>query len=206
MLRATVVLTGFACTLTAGPACVEANAAAGGLVVAPSRIDAAVRPGETLPPITLRNDSSRAVSVRVSVVPITQDLSGLPVVDHSAAARATARRVLRAGPTSFRLGPGEGRTIGVRVLRHPLSGIAAYASVVFTARQTQGGNSGGNRIAPAVGISTNLLLRFQGRPHVAGAVTSVRAEQASGTSLDFIADIRNNGNVHAMPTGVLTVT
>ena len=64
----------------------------------------------------------------------------------------------------------------------------------------------GRRLLAVEAVGKNLLLRFQGRAHVAGAVTSVRAEQASGTSLDFTADIRNNGNLHAMPIGVLTVT
>lgn len=174
--------------------------------VSPTRIEASVDRGSELPPVRVSNGTDRALVVDIAVAPATQALSGLPTFELSPKSLREGRRLVRVSDTRLRLPPGASRSVGARVVGRPRQGIAVYAVIAFTARdarERQGEDAG--VVAPAVRISTNLLLRFPGEPRVRGRITALRAEQGPRRSLRFLARIRNSGNIHTEPRPVLTV-
>jgi hypothetical protein len=54
-------------------------------------------------------------------------------------------------------------------------------------------------------LSTNLLLRFPGRGHLASRTTAVRAEQGADHTLVITPTIENTGDLHAKPTGQVVI-
>jgi hypothetical protein len=192
-------ITGAACllALSSTPA-----AHAGGVSVGPSRIDAAVRPGSTLGPVVLHNGSPRTVVIDVAPSMIGQALTGLAQIDPSPTGRAAAARLIRPSQRRVRLAPGATARITARVLARPPRGLAAYAALIFTARNP---SSGAAPISPSVRLSTNLLLRFPGPARIHGRATGVRAEQGPGRTLSLTSTVANTGNLHAKPRGTLTI-
>jgi hypothetical protein len=186
-------------------AAVPARAGAAGVLVTPSRVDARVRPGATLPPITVRNDTRAPIDVTAEVLPIRQEPSGMAAFVQSPAEVRATRALLAVASPRFRLAPGASRPVRVRVTGAPRSGIAAYAAVVFTLKRAETGSSGGPAVVPRLRLSSNLLLRFPGRARIDGRATAVRVEQGTGRTLDFIASVRNDGNIHARPRVSLAV-
>jgi hypothetical protein len=175
------------------------------VLVTPSRIDARVRAGATLPPILVRNDTRAAVDVTAEVLPIRQDPSGMATFVQSPAEVRATRALLAISSTRFQLGPGASRPVGVRVNGAPQGAVAAYAAVVFTIKRADTGSSNGPAVVPRLRLSSNLLLRFPGRVRIDGRATAVRVEQGTGRTLDFIASVRNDGNIHVRPRVSLTV-
>ena len=188
--------------LTSAPA-----AASGGLFVSPTGIDVRVRPGTSLPPIVVRNDSKRTLLIDVAAAPARQDLSGLPVFDLSEPSVRAGRRVLRVSPRRLRLAPGRHASVGMIAGRPPTRGqVGVYAVVAFTARQLQKTDTEGAVVAPTIRLTSNLLLRYPGRVRRDGRATALRVEQGAKRTLRFFARIRSDGNVHVRPPARLTVT
>jgi hypothetical protein len=190
--------------IAAAPA--GASAAPGGLIVSPTRIDAKVRPGDSLPPIVLRNESSQPVVVDVAAAMAGQNLAGLPVVDSSRSAIAAAKAMLRVSPRRVRVLPNGRARVGVIVGRPPRTGqVGAYAVVTLTAVQEAPGKAKGSVVAAAVRMSSNLLLRFPGKVRVDARTVGLRAEQGPKRTLRFLARMRNDGYLHVRPVSRLTI-
>lgn len=188
--------------LSAAP---SAGAQPGGLLVAPSRIEAKVRPGDRLPAIQLSNRTGAALTVRVFAARATQDLSGLPVFDTRPEDLRAGARLVRVAPRRLRLGRGERGEVRALVGRPRRSTVGAYAVIAFSAQPARASGRRGAVIAPTIRITTNLLLRFPGPVRLEGEVTAVRAEQGPERTLRFFGRIRNDGNLHVRPRARLTV-
>jgi hypothetical protein len=202
-LRRALLIAASTLTLTTVPA---AAAAAGGLLVSPTGIEVKVRPGTSLPPITVRNDSGRGLVVDVVAVPARQELSGLPAFDLSAPSVRQGRTMLRVSPQQLRLAPGKSATVRVIAGQPPRRGqVGVYAVVAFTARQTQKSKAGAV-VAPTIRLTSNLLLKYPGRVRLDGRATALRVEQGAKRTLRFFARIRADGNLHVKPPTWLTVT
>ena len=184
-------------------AALPASASAGGLLVAPTRIDAKVFPGAQLPPIRLSNRTDTALTVTVLVARARQDLAGLPVFDTSRRSRRQGLKLLRAAPRRLHLAPGATAFVSASVVRRPGRRVGAYAVVAFTARAANAARKSG--VAPTIRLTSNLLLQFPGRVRIAGHVSAVRAEQGPERTLRFLGRLRNTGNLHTRPRARLTL-
>ena len=120
--------------LLAAVAAPAAQAAGGGLGIAPSRVDAHVHRGGLVPPITVTNTSDKPVVVNAQALKATADLQGQPVYDDTPATRRVGDALLRPAPRSFVLAPGASRQVRARVLSCPQQGLGTYAVMSFTAR------------------------------------------------------------------------
>lgn len=187
-----------AAALPAAPA-----AAAGGLQIAPAKLDVAVRKGDELPPIRVRNDSPRPVSVDVTAVRAGQELSGLPRYELSRAAVREGRGFLAVSPARFRLAPGQSRPVQARVTGGPTHGRGAYGVVLVRGRIAARGE--GSVVTPVVRLAANVLLRYPGGGAAGGPVTELRGAQAGPRQLDLIARVANRGRIHAAPDARLTI-
>lgn len=195
-----------ACVAAGALALASAPASAAGLLVSPTRIDEDVRRGEPLPPITLDNRTETTLRISAITAPARQELSGLPVFDLSARSVRAGRRLLRVSPARLRLGPGERARVSVIAGPPPRRGqVGVYAVVAFTAQEAGRAAEGDAVVAPTLRLTTNLLLRYPGKAHIAGRATALRAEQAPGRSLRFLARVRNDGDLHVRPRARLTV-
>lgn len=208
--RRRVLLTA-ACALAlalATATCVNAAAAGpGGLLIAPTRIDVQVRPGESLPPIALRNGTDRTLVIEVAAVPARQELSGLPSFDLSESSLRQGRRMLRVSPRRLRLAPGARARVGAIAGSPTRRGqVGVYAVVAFTARQAQQSDKPGAVVTPTIRLTTNLLLRYPGPVRLDGRASALRVEQAPKRTLRFLARIRNTGDLHVRPRARLTIT
>jgi hypothetical protein len=183
----------------AGPASAHAD----GISIGPARIDQAVGAGSLIGPVTLRNSSPRRVAVDVVPQTITQARSGLAQIDATPAGHAAAVRLIAPSRRHLVLPPHTTRQVSARVLARPPHGITAYAALAFRARGVSASRAS---ISPAVQLSTNLLLRFRGTPHIAGHTSALRAEQGGGGTLMLIPTVANTGNLHAKPHGRVSVT
>ncbi len=178
--------------------------ASGGLALSPARIDAAVRPGAVLPPITLRNDTGRRLSVRAEVVAAGQRLDGLPSRQPQVDARS---RLATVSPARFTLRPGTSRRVRVVVTgATALRGRGSYGVVLFSATDAADLNAGGGTtVATRLRLGTNLLLRFPGDGRAHGTATGLRAEQAGPGRLRFVVRVRNDGRLHGRPQARLRI-
>ncbi len=192
----------------AGVAAPAPAGATGGLLVAPSSVDARVHPGDALPPIRLVNDTGRDLVVRASTRVATQALSGLPVYALDAAARRRGRAFVAVSPARFVLRAGERRDVRARVrARGPQVGRGAYGVVLFEAVARRGAAQR-NAVASRLRLTANLLLTFPSRTHpakVLGVARSLRAEQAVGGGLRLLVRVHGAGTIHGRPRGRLRI-
>ncbi|WP_372789803.1 hypothetical protein [Paraconexibacter sp.] len=211
MRRIPLLLTALA---SLGLSCAVAPAGAatglGGVSVAPASIDAEVRAGSALPPISVSNDTGRRVLVRAFVVPASQDLSGLPAFELGAASRRSGRSLATVSPARFALPAAGARSVSVRVRDpEPRTGAGSYGVVVFEAvRGGDGTTDEGSVVDARLRLTTNLLLTYPGKVRRTGEIVSLRAEQgpaAPARTLRFVARVRNPGRIHVRPTAVLRV-
>jgi hypothetical protein len=182
------------------------SVAAGGMDVSPSRIDAQVRLGGRIPPITIRNTSSLPVVVTAQALPATQDLSGLPAYDMSAQSRRAGNALLHVGPRSFTLRPGGSRRVSATVLGCPAVGLGSYAVIVFSGQQVVPSAAGKHtEITSMLRLASTLLLSYPPTPCISGSLSDLRGEQLATRTLGFFARVRNTGTLHAKPRVTLTI-
>ena len=196
-MRHAIVTTIAAALAAALAAAAPAHAAAGGgIALEPSRIEAAVTRGGETPPITITNRTPAAVEVVARPYQATQALSGLPEYETNAAARVAGTRLLKLSRDHFVLQPGASRQVSARVLVCPQSGLGTYAVVEFGVTHAARAR-GTTQVTSVLRLVAPLLLEYPARPCLDGEVSGLRAEQASKGHLEFFADVRNTGNLHA---------
>jgi hypothetical protein len=191
------IVTAIAAAFATLAATAPAHAAPGaGVALEPSRIEATVTRGGDTPPITITNRTREAIAVVAHPYKATQALSGLPEYETSAAARDAGRRLLELDRDRFVLQPGASRQVSARVLACPQSGLGTYAVIEFgVTHVAQAGEA--NQVTSALRLVAPLLLRYPSRPCLDGGVAGLRAEQAGKARLEFFAEVRNSGNLHA---------
>ncbi|MFL5825297.1 MAG: hypothetical protein ACJ76V_02115 [Thermoleophilaceae bacterium] len=175
--------------------------AAGGVQVSPSRIDARVKVGGRIPRVTVRNTSALPVSVSAQPLLATQDLSGQPSYDTSAASRRRGSRLLRLAPSRFTLPPGGARRVSATVLACPQVGVGSYGVILFSGRQAAGHPPSGTtaQVTPVLRLATTFLLSYPATPCIDGEVSALRGDQVAHRVLGFFARVRNLGDLHAKP-------
>jgi hypothetical protein len=173
----------------------DAAAAADRVQVVPSRLEATAGRGDLLPPVRVLNRGSAPLVVKAVAVPARQDVSGLPVYDFSAASRRTGAAMFGLSKRELRVPPGESRSVRVRVLGCPRSGLGTYGVVGLSATR-QSARPG--QVTPVVRLASTLLVKAPPAPCVEGEVSGLTGEQR-GKSLAFVTKVRNVGNIHAKP-------
>lgn len=182
--------------------------ATGGLLIAPSSIDAQVRPGGMLPPVRVTNGTGEDLVIDASARVARQELSGLPAYGLDASARRAGRRFLRVSPARFVLRAGAHRDVRARVIaRRPQTGRGAYGVLLFEAvpRQATGAR---NAVAARLRLTANVLLTFPSAAHpprALGVARALRAEQVPRRGLRFLVRIHGAGTIHGRPSAWLRV-
>lgn len=202
------VALGAALALLALPAGAHAS---GGLLIAPSSVDASVRAGRVLPAIRVTNDTGRDLVLWASALRARQELSGLPVYRLDARARRAGRAFVRVRPARFTLRAGASREVSATVVaRHPAVGRGGYGVVLFEAlpRRASGAR---NAVTARLRLTANLLLRYPSarRPaRVHGVARSLRAEQGPADprrTLRLLVRVHGAGTIHGRPQARLRI-
>ena len=172
-----------------------AAAAADRVQVVPSRLEATAGRGDQLPPVRVLNHGSSPLLVRAAAVPARQDVTGLPVYDFSERSRRQGAAMFGLSRRELRIPPGQSRSVRVRVLGCPRSGLGTYGVVGLSATRV-GAKAG--QVTPVIRLSSTLLVKAPPQPCVEGEVSGLQGEQR-GDKLAFVTRVRNVGNIHAKP-------
>ncbi|WP_324668281.1 hypothetical protein [Geochorda subterranea] len=141
-----------------------------------------------LGPVEVTNVADGPVQARVEVVGLTHDLEGFPVFLDDAAARASARALLRPDWEDAALAPGERRELWLEVTGCPDEG--AYAAALISAPVLTG--------TLKVGVLV-LLHGPEAWPSAPVVLEGVWAQQeAAGQPIEVVARVRNPGAVGTM--------
>lgn len=192
--------------LTTAPAAVAH--AEGGLLIAPSSVDARVQGGTVLRTIHLSNRTTQDLVVGASARVAHQELTGLPVYGLDAAARRAGRAFVRVSPAHFVLPAGTTRQITTTVVaRHPQIGRGGYGVVLFQAVPRTATHSR-NAVTTRLRLTANLLFTYPSRVHPAvvhGVAKGLRAEQGPARTLRFLVRVNGAGTIHGRPRTRLRV-
>ncbi|MGH2559700.1 MAG: hypothetical protein ACRDJH_11590 [Thermomicrobiales bacterium] len=113
---------------------------------------------------------------------------------------------LTAAPASFRLEPGESRAVEVAIeVPGGLTSGGRYAQVSFT---TGGGavEGSGAAVAGKVGVAFLVVVEGDGEIERAVALERFAPTLEPDGRVGFRALVRNDGNVHARPTGAVAIS
>jgi hypothetical protein len=202
-LRSTLRL---APALTALALVAAPTAAAGGIRLAPSYVDADVHPGSTLGPLLVTNTSSRPLEMSVGYATATEDVSGLPIYQTSPRDLAAGARLVRVSPHGTRLAPGQSRSVMLEVLRRPRTGIAAYGVVVLLARPLGAVRAGrGATVTSRVRVSADVVLHFPGKRRPRIALEGVTTRRAGGGRAEVVARLWGAGNIDVRRGGTAQI-
>jgi hypothetical protein len=165
------------------------------LRVSPALIELEADPGaKGEQPITVENNGDETMTVGTAVETYKQ-----------AADEWSAVEWLRAEPESFTLEPGEVRQIDVQIdVPDGLNSGGRYAMVTFT---TGGGQTEGNGASIAGKIGVAFLMTVDGKGKVERGVDLdhfAPVLEPDGR-IGFSALLKNEGNVHANPVGVVSI-
>ncbi len=193
-LRLTLIAVLFAISVMSFASRDRASAAVS-LRVSPALVEMEADPGaKGGQPITVENNGDEIIEITTGVEPYKQ-----------ATDKWSAVEWLHAEPASFALEPGETREIDVKIdVPDGLKSGGRYAMVTFT---TGGGQTEGNGASIAGKIGVAFLVTVDGKGKIK---RDVELDQFAPVleqdgRIGFEALLRNTGNVHASPAGVVTI-
>lgn len=174
------------------------------VVVRPARIEAQVQDGTELPPIEVSNRGHGPVRVVAYTGWGGHDLQGMPVYRDDAAARAESSRYVRLEPDELHVGPGE--TVPLRATVHVPDGFAGglYPVIFLEVHPADSPDLAGVQAVPRIAVIT-LLTVGEGTALVRPEAAVVRPGPGGGT-LEVAVRVRNEGDVHALAGGKVTIT
>jgi hypothetical protein len=169
--------------------------AAMSLRVSPALIELRADPGaHGDQPINVENNGDETISVSTGVEAYKQATGDWSAVDW-----------LQAKPGNFTLEPGESREIDVKIaVPDGLKTGGRYALVTFTTggNKTQGN---GASIAGKIGVAFLMTVDGKGKLNRNVEVDHFAPVFEADGRVGFQASMRNDGNIHANPQGVVTV-
>ncbi|HHY48083.1 MAG TPA: hypothetical protein GX506_12385 [Firmicutes bacterium] len=177
------------------------------IAVTPTRIEAAVKDGDMLPPITIINNGNEDITVRAYVGPGGHDLDGTPIL-------LAGPEYLTAGPDCLVAGSGQTCTYGIELLQDKVRiSPGGSEKVLARVRVPDGakgglypviylecaapGTVGGAGISPISRVAVLTLLRLPGAIPGGLKARSLSVTQDSpGQPLSLELTVENTGNVH----------
>lgn len=177
---------------------------AGGVVVSPARIVQTVREGEWLPPITVRNDTDRAVKMVIYVGRGLHSLDGTPVYLDSPQEREWGRRHLHLDKERVTLAAGEAASVRAKVTNLDDVEGGLYP-VIFLEMEPIMGKEGTRGISRLAVLT--LLTRQGNHPLPAVEVATLQVSQTGpGESIGVFPTVTNKGTVHVSTSGYIEIT
>src|SRR5690606_15491099 len=163
-----------------------------------------VQDGTELPPIEVSNRGHGPVRVVAYTGWGGLDLQGMPVYQDDAAARAESSRYVRLKPDELHVGPGE--TVPLRATVHVPDGFAGglYPVIFLEGHPADSPHLAGVQAVPRIAVIT-LLTVGEGTAQVRPEAAVVRPGPGGGT-LEVAVRVRNEGDVHALAGGKVTIT
>lgn len=196
--QVSVVLVLVCALLTAGwPAAAQ-------VVVRPAKIEARVEDGSALPPIEVTNRGQAPVRVVVYTGFGGHDLDGSPVYRDDAWARSESSRILRPAEDELYVAPGTTVPL-LATVRVPEGFAGGLYPVIFLELHPDGTQDAGSvRAVGRVAVVT-LLSVGDAAPDMQAETVLVRPGQDAGT-LEVAVRVRNDGDVHAVAGGSVTIS
>lgn len=167
------------------------------LGITPSRRDLVGRPPKTLDPTTVFNNTTVDYRMRVIPVILTQESDGAYSFESTPRSLTRARLIMSGSPTEFLLNHGRTQEVKVRWNGLPRGGRAAYVGLVYEGTPT-GPQSGS--VPQILRLLSVNFLRLPGAVHATGEFTGLRGAQIAPKQLQFLAGVKNTGDVAESPS------